>query len=188
MSLWSRIVNVFHGDRLNREIEEELESHLAEAVAQGRDPQEARRALGRAVQQQQQSHDVKVVGWVDALRADLIFGWRQLRRNKVTSVAAILSLALPIGACTSVFRLIDALLLRPLPVAHPEQLYVLSRQGTGFDNKPGEWDSWAYPDFQLMRAAAKDQAELIALSYADRADVTYKTTAETEKATLQYVS
>jgi predicted permease len=179
---------VFRGDRLKREIEEELQSHLAEAIAQGRDPQEARRALGRAVQQQQQSHDVKVVGWLDTLRADLIFGWRQLRRNKVTSVAAILSLALPIGACTSAFRLIDALLLRPLPVAHPERLYVLSRQGTGFDNKPGDWDSWAYPDFQLMRAAAKGQAELIALSYADRADVTYKTTAETEKATLQYVS
>lgn len=188
MSLWSRIANVFRGDQVNREIEEELESHLAEAVAQGRDPEEARRALGRAVQQQQQSHDVKVVGWVDALRADLGFGWRQLRRNKVTSVAAILSLALPIGACTSAFRLIDALLLRPLPVAHPERLYVLSRQGTGFDNKPGEWDSWAYPDFQLMRAAAKGQAQLIALSYADRADVTYKTTVETEKATLQFVS
>jgi putative ABC transport system permease protein len=188
MSLGSRIANVFRGDRLNREIEEELESHLAEAVTQGRDPEEARRALGRAAQQQQQSHDVKVVGWLDALRADLIFGWRQLRCNKVTSVAAILSLALPIGACTSAFRLIDALLLRPLPVAHPERLYVLSRQGTGFDNKPGEWDSWANPDFQLMRAAAKNQAELIAISYADRADVTYKTTAETEKATLQYVS
>jgi putative ABC transport system permease protein len=98
------------------------------------------------------------------------------------------SLALPIGACTSAFRLIDALLLRPLPVAHPERLYVLSRHGTGFDNKPGEWDSWANPDFQLIRAAAKDQAELIAISYADRADVTYKTAAETEKATLQYVS
>ncbi len=188
MSLWSRMANVFRGDRLNREIEEELQSHLVEAVAQGRDPQEARLALGRPIQQQQQSHDVKVIGWLDALRADLIFGWRQLRRNKVTSVAAILSLALPIGACTSAFRLIDALLLRPLPVAHPERVYVLSRQGTGFDNKPGEWDSWAYPDFQLMRAAAKGQAELIAISYADRADVTYKTAAETEKATLQYVS
>jgi putative ABC transport system permease protein len=188
MSLWSRIANVFRGDRLNLEIEEELQSHVEEAVAQGRDPQEARRALGRAVQQKQQSHDVKVVGWLDALRADLSFGLRQLKRNKITSVAAILSLALPIGACTSAFRLIDALLLRPLPVAHPEQLYVLSRQGTGFDNKPGEWDSWAYPDFQLLRAAAKGQAELIAISYADRADVTYKTTADTEKATLQYVS
>jgi putative ABC transport system permease protein len=188
MSLWSRIANVFRGDRLNREIEEELQYHFAEAVARGRDPQEARRALGRTVQQGQQSHDVKVVGWLDALRADLIFGWRQLKRNKVTSAAAILSLALPIGSCTSAFRLIDALLLRPLPVAHPERLYALSRQGMGFDNKPGEWDSWAHPDFRLMRAAAKDQAELIAISYADRADVTYKTAAETEKATLQYVS
>ncbi len=188
MSLWSRIANVFRADRLNREIEEELQAHLAEAVAQGRDPEEARRALGRAAQQQQQSHDVKVVGWLDVLRADVILGWRQLRRNKVTSAAAILSLALPIGACTSAFRLIDALLLRPLPVAHPERLYVMSRQGMGFDNKPGEWDSWAYPDFQLMRASAKGQAELIALSYADHADVTYKTAAETEKATLQYVS
>ena len=93
--------------------------------------------LGQSVRQRQQSHDVRVVGWLDSLRADVVFGWRQLKRNKVTSAAAILSLALAIGACTAAFRLIDALLLRPLPVAHPERLYVLSRQGMGFDNKPG---------------------------------------------------
>ena len=52
-------------------------------------------------------------------------------KNKVTSAAAILSLALAIGACTSAFRLIDALLLRPLPVADPERLYALARQGIG---------------------------------------------------------
>ncbi len=188
MSLWSRISNVFRADRLNRDIEEEFEAHIAEAIEQGRDPEEARRALGAAVRQRQQSHDIRVVGWLDSLRADVVFGWRQLNRNKVTSAAAILSLALAIGACTAAFRLIDALLLRPLPVAHPERLYVLSRQGMGFDNKPGEWDSWAYPDFQLMRAAAKGQAALIALSYADRSDVTYKTDDEMEKANLQYVS
>jgi hypothetical protein len=188
MSLWSRISNVFRADRLNRDIEEEFEAHIAEAIEQGRDPEEARRALGAALRQRQQSHDVRVVGWLDSLRADVVFGWRQLKRKKVTSAAAILSLALAIGACTAAFRLIDALLLRPLPVAHPERLYVLSRQGMGFDNKPGEWDSWAYPDFQLMRAAAKGQAELIALSYADRSDVTYKTDGEMEKANLQYVS
>jgi putative ABC transport system permease protein len=188
MSLWSRISNVFRGDRLNGEIEEEYEAHVAEAIEQGRDPEEARRALGAAVRQRQQSHDVRVVGWLDGLRADVIFGWRQLNRNRVTSAAAILSLALAIGACTAAFRLIDALLLRPLPVAHPERLYVLSRQGMGFDNKPGAWDSWAYPCFQLMRAAAKGQAELIALSYAARSDVTYKTDEEMEKANLQYVS
>ena len=188
MSLWSRVVNVFRGDRLNREIEEEFETHIAEAVEQGRDPEEARRAFGAATQRRQESHDALVVGWLDSLRADLVFGWRQLKRNKVTSFAAILSLALAIGACTSAFRLIDALLLRPLPVAHPERLYVLSRQGIGFDDKPGSFDSWMYPCFQLMRAAAKGDAELIAVSYADRADVTYKTDQEMEKANLQHVS
>jgi putative ABC transport system permease protein len=188
MSLWSRIANVFRGDRLNREIEEELQAHIAEAVEQGRDPEVARRALGAMARLQQKSYDVRVIGWLDSLRADVVFGWRQLKRNRVTSAAAILSLALAIGACTSAFRLIDALLLRPLPVAHPERLYILSRAGMGFDNKPGAWDSWAYPDFRLMRAAAKGQAALIALSYADRFDVTYKTDEEMEKANLQYVS
>src|ERR1700742_4549936 len=188
MSLWSRIANVFRSDRLNRDIEEELASHLEEAIEQGRDPAEARRALGRAVQHQQQSHDIHVIYWLDPWRADCIFGWRQLKAHKITSLAAILSLALAIGACTSAFRLIDALLLRPLPVAHPERLYVLSRKGMGFDNKAGEWDSWAYPNFRLMRAAAKGQAELIATSYTNRADLTYKTDVEMEKANVQHVS
>src|ERR1700751_868505 len=159
MSLWSRIANVFRGDRLNREIDEELESHIAEAVEQGRDAEEARRALGRMAQHQQQSHDAHVIAWLDTLRADVIFGWRQLKRNKVTSLAAILSLALAIGACTSAFRLIDALLLRPLPVAHSERVYALSRQGIGFNGKFGAYDSWAYPVFTQMRDAAKGQAD-----------------------------
>ena len=89
MSLWSRVVNVFRGDRLNREIEEEFETHIAEAVEQGRDSEEARRAFGAATQRRQESHDALVVGWLDSLRADLVFGWRQLKRNKVTSFAAI---------------------------------------------------------------------------------------------------
>ena len=93
MSLWSRISNVFRGEHLNRDIEEEFEAHVAEAIAEGRDPEEARRALGAAMRQRQQSHDVRVIGWLDSLRADLVFGWRQLKRNKVTSAAAILSLA-----------------------------------------------------------------------------------------------
>src|SRR3984885_15586681 len=126
MSLWSRTANVFRGDRLNREIEEELQAHIAEAVEQGRDPEVARRALGAMARLQQKSYDVRVIGWLDSLRADVVFGWRQVKRNRVTSAAAILSLALAIGACTSAFRLIDALLLRPL-VVHPERLYILSR-------------------------------------------------------------
>jgi predicted permease len=188
MSLSSRVANVFRGDRLNREIAEELESHIAEAIEQGRDPEEVRRALGRTARHQQQSRDVRVVAWLDSLRADVIFGWRQLKRNKVTSFAAVLSLALAIGACTSAFRLIDALLLRPLPVAHAERLYDLSRQGIGFDGKFGAFDGWAYPAYEQMRDAAKSQADLIAVSYAQRTDITYKTDQEMEKANLQYVS
>src|SRR6202035_1182992 len=157
MSLWSRIANVFRADRLNREIGEEFEAHIAEAVEQGRDPEAARRALGAVVRQRQQSHDVRVVGWLDSLRADVVFAWRQLKRNKVTSAAAILSLALAIGACTAAFRLIDALLLRPLPIAHPERLYGMSRHRVGVDGKDG-YDGWEYPVFRDLRAAVKDQA------------------------------
>jgi hypothetical protein len=49
MSFCSRIANVFRGDRLSREIDEELQSHIEEAIEQGRDPAEARRALGPAL-------------------------------------------------------------------------------------------------------------------------------------------
>jgi len=187
MSLWSRMVNVLRSDGLSREIDEELESHIAEAIEQGRDPEEARRAFGSTLSRREESRDVRLLPWLDSLRADAVFGWRQLMKRKVTSAAAVLSLALAIGACTSAFRLIDALLLRPLPVADPERLYALSREGIGFDGKPATFDGWAYPSFRLMRAAVKDQAELIAVSYGDRVDVTYDSK-EIEKAYLQYVS
>ena len=187
MSLWSRIANVFRGSRLNREIDEELESHIQEAIEQGRDPVEARAAFGSALRRREESRDIRLVAWLDSLRADTIFGWRQLRKNKVTSAAAILSLAVAIGASTAAFRLIDALLLRPLPVANAERLYQASRQGV-FDGTPVAYDSWAYPAFQQMRAAVKDQAELIAVSNAEPADLTYKSDQEMEQANLQYVS
>jgi predicted permease len=188
MSLWSRIGNVLRGDRLNREIDEELEAHMEEAIAEGRDPVEARRAFGSALRHRENSRDVRLVAWLESLRADAVFGWRQLHKTKITSTAAILSLALAIGACTSAFRLLDALLLRPLPVANPERLYDLSRQGIGPEGKPQTFDGWAYPDFQLMRAAVADQAELFAVSYAEPVDLTYKSDEEIEKAYLQYVS
>jgi len=188
MSSWSRLRNVFRGDGLNSEIDEELELHLANAMEEGRDPAEARRAFGSLLRTREESRDVRVMARLDSLRADAIFGWRQLMKKKATSAAAILSLALGIGACTSAFRLIDALLLRPLPVASPEQLYALYRQGIGFDGKFQTFDGWAYPAFQRMRAAVKGRAELLAVSYALPMDLTYKSDQEMEKAYLQYVS
>jgi predicted permease len=188
MSWWSRVANVFRGGGLSREIDEELESHIAEAIEQGRDAAEARREFGSMLRTREESRDARLATWLDSVRADAVFGWRQLVKRKVTSLAAVLSLALAIGACTSAFRLIDALLLRPLPVANAERLYTLYRAGIGFDGRPATFDGWAYPAFRLMRAAVKDQAELIAVSYAERVDVTYKSEQEMEKAYLQYVS
>src|SRR6202050_3184930 len=117
MSLWSRIANLLRGDGLSREIDEELCLHIEEAVEQGRDPIEARRAFGPALRHREESRDIRLIPWLESLRADAVFGWRQLMKRKVTSAAAILSLALAIGSCTSAFRLIDATLWRPLPVA-----------------------------------------------------------------------
>jgi predicted permease len=187
-SFWSRIANVFQSDHLSREIDEELQSHLAEAAAHGRDPAEARAALGPTLRLREESRDIRLPPWLDSLRADAVFGWRQILKRKVASAAAILSLALGIGACTSAFRLIDALLLRPLPVSEPQQLYALARQGSGPDGQPVTVYSWAYPAFGLMRDAVKDQAELLAISDSDRTDVTYGSDAEMEKAYRQYVS
>src|ERR1700730_3184577 len=112
MERWSGIANVFRADRLIREIDEELQSHIEEAIEQGRDPEETRRAFGSVLRRREESRDVRIVAWLDSLHSDARFGLRRLRKTKVTSAAAILSLALAIGACTSAFRLIDALLLR----------------------------------------------------------------------------
>ena len=131
----------------------------------GRDPEEVRRAFGPMLRQA--SRKVRVAAQLDNLRADVIFGWRQLRRNRVTSAAAVLSWALAMGACVSAFRLIDALVGRPLPVAHADRLFVISRHGLTFDGQPNNFDRWAYPDFALMRNAAAGQAVLIAVSYTD---------------------
>src|SRR5258708_955240 len=192
MSLWSRILNAVRGERLNREIEEELQLHIEEAIASGRDPDEARRTFVSILRQREASHSIRVAGWLESLLADVSFGWRQLCRNKVTSVAAVLSLALGIGSCVAAFRLIDALLWRPLPISGASHLYVLSRKMTGLYGKPAEDGHWATPEFKVMRDAVKDQADLIAISDADRTDITWATNGssddDTEKAHVAYVS
>ena len=192
MSLWSRISNALHSERLNREIDEELQLHIEEAIASGRDPDEARRTFGSILRQREASHSIRVAGWLVSLLADTNFGWRQLCRNKVASVAAVLSLALGIGSCVAAFRLIDALLWRPLPISNSSKLYVLSRKMTGLYGKPIEDGYWATPEFKLMREAVKDQADLIAISDSDRTDITWATNGsrddDVEKAHVVYVS
>ena len=141
-----------------------------------------------ALRYREESRDLRVVAWLESLLADGVFGWRQLCKRKVTSAAAILSLALGLGACVAAFVFMDAVLWRPLPVVGSERLYGLYREGLGFDGKPQTFDGWAYPAFQLMRAAVRGQAEAIAVSYMEQVDLTYRSDVEMEKAHLQYVS
>src|SRR5579862_8605913 len=158
MSLWSRIRNVFRSERVSGDIGEELQSHLDEAVDRGRDPDEVRRSFGHPVRHLENSRDIRLLPWLDSLRADAVFGWRQLMKKKVTSGAAILSLALAIGSCTAAFRLIDALLWRPLPVAHPERLMAVAFQNIDMNGKLATYDSCSYPMFERMRSVVHDQA------------------------------
>jgi putative ABC transport system permease protein len=196
MTHLTRLLNLFRKRRIDAALSEELSSHLQlhidDNLANGLSPQEARRVallkLGGVEQTKESLRDLHLIPWLDTLRADAVFGFRQLAKNKITSAAAVLSLALAIGSCTSAFRLIDALLLRPLPISHPERLYTLSRVTLDAEGKPQDFDGWAYPDFQLMRDAAKGQATLIAVSYDDRTDLTYKSDQEMEKAHLEYIS
>src|SRR5215469_1630488 len=188
MSLWFRIANVFRRDSLNRDIEEELQSHLAEAIAEGRDRAEARRAFGTLSSHRERSRDIRLIPWLESLYDDLVFGWRQIVKRKTTSAAAILSLALAIGACLAAFRLMDAMLWRSLPISAPERLYVLSRDLRVTGGKVWTGDQFEYPLFRQMRARVKGQAELIAVSGTDRIDLTYGADQETEKAYQQYVS
>jgi predicted permease len=188
VSIFSRLANVFRSDRLTRDIDEELATHLEEAAAHGRDPLEARHALGPSLRVREESRDIKLIPWLDSLRADLVFAWRQLNKCRITSLAAILSLGLAIGACVSAFRIIDALFLRPLPIANPQRLYALSLRGTLMDGKPVINDSCSYPEFRRMRAVVGDRADLLAISYPNRAGVTYGSGQELERAYRQYVS
>ena len=71
MSLWSRLVNVIRGDHLIAEIDEELESHIAEAIAHGRDADEARRAFGGSLRQREASRDIKRMAWLADFLMDL---------------------------------------------------------------------------------------------------------------------
>ncbi len=136
-----------------------------------------------------ESRDIRLVPWLDSLRADVAFGWRQLLKSKVTSAAAILSLGLAVGAGTAAFRLVDALLLRPLPIDRPERLYSLDRIAMSpTTGQPMPMTPYDYPSFRTARTVANPEAELIAVSSARSTDLSYGSNLELEKADLQYVS
>jgi predicted permease len=96
--------------------------------------------------------------FVDDLRADLAYGCRWLRRSPGFAAAAILSLALGIGANAAIFNLLDVVLLRNLPVRDPEQLVVLVTRDASRD--PGR--SFSFRMFQTLRRSTRTLSDLLA--------------------------
>src|SRR5271154_4709446 len=140
--------------RLQRQFESEVEYHLDCAVqsyiAQGMDPREARRRarleFGGAAQIKEDLRDVHHPRWLADLRQDLIYAARTLGRSPGFLGCAVLTLALGIGANTAIFSLIDALMLRSMPVREPSRLIQISRLAEG-----GELRAVSYPLFEYFR-------------------------------------
>ena len=111
--------------------------------------------------------DARGTRWLEDLLRDFRFGFRMLNKYRTASLAAIVSLALAIGACTSAFALIDALVFRPLPLPEANQLIDLSRLLPTFfspDNTRHESDVFSFREYELLRDRARDHADLFALS------------------------
>jgi hypothetical protein len=154
MSLWTRIANVFQEAQVNREIDDELEAHVAEAMASGRDAEEARRALGSPLRHREESRDARLVGWMSDFTQDVRYALRTLGRRPRFAAVALLTLALGSGATTVMFTVINGVLLRPLPYARPGRLVSLqerTEQATHYGNL---W-AFAYPNFQDCKRESK---------------------------------
>src|SRR6478735_12153272 len=98
--------------------------------------------------------------------SDLRLAVRGLRRSPLFATVAILSLALGIGANTAIFTLIDQILLRKLPVKHPEQLVMLYQQGPHSGSNMGS-RMHSYPIYQEYQQRAEPLSEVIARRLVD---------------------
>lgn len=157
--------------RAERELDEEIRAHLEmeteEQIEAGRRPEEARsaarRAFGSVAIAREDSRAIWGFASVETLWQDVRYGARMLLKHKGFTVAAVLTLGLGIGANTAIFSLIDAVLLRMLPVDRPEQLYFIQNVG------PRRPDGGAppYPCFARFRAQSRSFTGLAAFTELD---------------------
>ena len=172
---WSRFWAMWKRERLDREFDEELNTHLEllidECRLSGLSRSEARREairrLGRPESLREQHRDLRGMPLLDVLAQDLRYTVRMLWKSRVFTCVATLSLALGIGANTALFSLVDDLLLRSLPVRAPERLVQVQMTITVFGlTKRG--DSFPKAVFEYIRARNDFFSEIIGFNHMDR--------------------
>src|SRR5229473_4976158 len=164
-SLRFRVATLFRGSQMNAEMEEELRSHIqhrADDLARsGLDRAEAERRarieFGGRERIKEECHEALGGNFLDTLLQDVRFGFRMLRKSPSFTAAAVVTLALAIGANAVVFGVLDALILRPLNVPQPENLY-----GTEYGLDPG---FQSYPNYLDLRDRNRSFDDLAAFNF-----------------------
>jgi predicted permease len=153
---WARVTSLVMRRRLERELDDELRTHVALAmddqVRRGMTPEQARadavRVVGSVSRTIESCRELFGFPRVEDLVRDVRHAIRLLRRNPAFTVVAVLTLGLALGANTAIFTFVDTLVLRPLPVHDPDRLVQVNRTGPG-----GQGPVISYQLFQRVRAA-----------------------------------
>jgi macrolide transport system ATP-binding/permease protein len=151
-----RVRALRRGQEVHREIAEEWQFHMElrteENIRRGMTPQEARRSaelhFGNAGHIKDASWDVRGGGIMETFWQDVRFGFRQLRRSPGFTFVALLSLGLGIAGNAVIFSLISTILLRPLPISHPEQVFAIHQ---GKEKDASYSQSISYPNYKDIR-------------------------------------